>query len=243
MSTAASDIAVRFHAAHAAPRFIDRLAIARGTWADYLALAPHHYAAGPPATRVLVLRAADAGRLVGVLVVSMPTLNAAWRRAAWPGRLEGLTRPAAARWVNENLRTISRVIVEPRYRGCGIASSLVRAYLDDPLTPFTEAVAAMAASCRFFEAAGMRRVERPPSPFDAALSRRIARCGLKPWQLLDLARARAACERSRELRLALRRWAVASGRGTKRLLDGPIALTAACAGSRLTARGVVLVSP
>ncbi|MEL7473144.1 MAG: hypothetical protein AAGK04_07490 [Planctomycetota bacterium] len=72
--------------------------VQRGGLADYDRLAVHHYRAGRPATvarwpdtpRPAVLRAVGLGReadqLAGVLLVSLPTLNGAWRERAWPGR-------------------------------------------------------------------------------------------------------------------------------------------------------------
>src|SRR5262249_17312146 len=64
----------------------DLFTIVEGRRADHDALARFHYRAGPPATCVRVLSAADrqTGELIGVLTVSMPTLNAPWRSEAWP---------------------------------------------------------------------------------------------------------------------------------------------------------------
>lgn len=148
-------------------------AIEPGTIADYRALSRFHYRAGRPATIVRILRASDAptGTLAGVLVISMPTIDGAWRRLAWPGRFDArlLGKKEALRRINAELRTISRVIVEPRFRALGIAVALVRAYLDRPLTPATEAVSAMGALCPFFARAGMTAYRLPPSPADARL--------------------------------------------------------------------------
>ena len=212
-----------------------------GTRGDYLLLARHHYAAGEPASYARVLRAMEGERLVGVLVVSRPTLNAPWRRRAWPD-LAGLSRRDEAAWVNQRLRTITRVIVEPRWRGTGVARRLVRAYLDDPLTTHTEAVAAMAASSPFFERAGMRRVARPISRRDQALARTLRRLGVRPWSLVDLREGERRCRASRPLHDAVRRWASA-GKGTRRRLGEPAPILAALAGSSLSARGAVLVWP
>src|SRR5215831_987602 len=80
------------------------LVVREGTVRDYDEPARLHYRAGRPATVVKVLKAEATGSreqatggssaaccplpvacsLVGVLVVSMPTLNGRWRRAAWP---------------------------------------------------------------------------------------------------------------------------------------------------------------
>ncbi|MEM1071566.1 MAG: hypothetical protein AAGB48_01430 [Planctomycetota bacterium] len=143
-----------------------RLRIEPGERSNYRALAPLHYRPGHPATICRVLRAVETrrGELAGVLVSSRPTLNGLWRAHAWPGRYCDPDKRARARAINTGLRTISRVIVDPRYRGLSLAVRLVRAYLADPETEHTEAIAAMGAVCPFFERAGMRRLPAPAMP-------------------------------------------------------------------------------
>lgn len=53
-------------------------------------------------------------------------------------------------------RKISRVIVHPSYRGCGIGKGLVRKYIDD--FKYTESIATMGKFNPFFEKGGMVRV-------------------------------------------------------------------------------------
>ncbi|MEQ8770300.1 MAG: ATPase, T2SS/T4P/T4SS family [Phycisphaerales bacterium] len=149
-----------------------RLRFEDGTRDDYAALAAHHYRGGRPATRVLIRRAVRTlpsgdERTAGVLVVSMPTLNGAWRDLAWPGRYTSGDKRARARRLNRELRCLSRVIVEPSSRGLGIARALVADYLRSPLTSATEAVAQMGAYCPFFERAGMRAYPLATGPVDA----------------------------------------------------------------------------
>jgi GNAT superfamily N-acetyltransferase len=194
-----------------------RVRIERAGWSAYASLARYHYRAGAPATCVLVLAARLRGEHAGVLVVSMPTLNGAWRRA-WGDRYIGRDAPGkrrAARDLNAEVRTISRVIVHPRYRALGVATSLVRAYLRRPLTPRTETLAAMGRFCPFFERAGMRPVPLPAQPRHTRLRRALRACAVPLEQLAD--RDRAAClTRDPRVRAALRTWAGAS-RGTRSL--------------------------
>ena len=162
-----------------------RLSIAEGDWRDFRALARYHYLAGPPAVPVLTLRARARGELAGVLVVAMPTLNGVWRELAWPGRYATGDKRRDVASLNREVRTIARVIVDPRFRGLGVARRLVRTYLDDPLTPATEAVAAMGRISPFFERAGMTAYELPVDDRDARLGDALVAVGVEAWRLLE----------------------------------------------------------
>ncbi|PCI10391.1 hypothetical protein COB72_03310 [bacterium] len=148
--------------------------IEQGTIADYQALAHLHYRGSKPATHTLVLKATRTvpilGEiLAGILVISMPTLNGSWRDRAWPGFFSADDKTTNAKRINTNLRCISRVIVEPRSRGLGVASALVRHYLRNPQTPATESIAAMGSVCPFFERSGMTAYELIPASVDLRL--------------------------------------------------------------------------
>ncbi|MFG0247107.1 MAG: hypothetical protein ACF8MF_13750 [Phycisphaerales bacterium JB052] len=167
--------------------------IETGTIDDYHQLAHLHYRAGKPAAIVQTLRAMrtvpkhiePSGRLLaGVLLVSMPTLNGIWRRRAWPGHFETPNKSANAQRLNAQMRMVSRVIVEPRSRGLGVATRLVRAYLEAPLTPGTEAVAAMGSVCPFFERAGMTPYEIEPDLPDSRLIDALGHLSLPPETLM-----------------------------------------------------------
>jgi len=208
------------------------IAIQPGTIADYDALAHHHYRAGRPATVVYVLAARHLKRQqpVGVLVVSMPAIDGPWRAAAWPGRYSpspidrtGEARAARLRAVNADIRVISRVVVDPRFRARGLARQLVRAYLDRPLTIRTEAVAAMGTICRFFQSAGMTAVPYPPARRVIRLRTRLLQLGIQPWRLVDGESLLRDCRapRRRELHRALRIFANAH-RDTRACADAPL---------------------
>lgn len=228
------------------------ITIAWGQRADFTALERFHYRAGPPATiaprpdggaGVLAARAGDT--LAGVLVVSMPTLNGAWRELAWPGRYDArsLGKREAARQINTELRCISRVIVEPRFRGRGVAASLVRAYLREPFTPATEAIAAMGWLCPFFASAGMTAYRPGLSARDTRLLDALAAVRAQPHDLVDRAHAEAVLRRAPWLARELRRWARTSPT-TKARAEGadPLSLAMAAgtaAGARVTAYAAV----
>lgn len=170
-----------------------------GDLAMYDALSQWHYRAGRPATCVQVLvaraRAGGGGRTdrrgcIGVLVVSMPALNGPWRERVWPGRYVPLARTracrrACARALNAEVRVISRLVVEPRWRGRGVGRALVEAYLRTPLSVHTEAVSAMGRYCGVFAAAGMFEVECTPARRVVRLRARLRDMGIEPWRLSD----------------------------------------------------------
>lgn len=176
-----------------------------------------HYRAGTPSTCVRVLAACDNGRssvykIAGLLCVSVPTLNGTWRAKAWPELFGvGLSPSSNAATVNLYVRTISRVIVAPAYRGCGVASKLVRAYLDAPLTPLTETLAAFGRFSPLFIRCGMRSVEFPESRRDAGLARALRERSILPWKLVSLDETRRLLARDESLRAAVLAWA----RGSK----------------------------
>lgn len=236
-----------------------------GTIADLRAMSRWHYRAGRPGpvVRVLVARRRVAGEdrnehrnehrdeLLGVLAVSMPTLNGRWRARAFGGALgapttiegsTGLDKRAAAIELNASVRCISRVVVDPRWRGCGLATALVRAYLRDPLTPCTESVAAMGAFSGFFVSAGMRAVELEPSPRDARLLAALSSAGIEAWRLAHARGAVAAlsARQRRTLGARARTWA-RSSRATRRRAGEALHVLLALASRTLGVRQVAFV--
>ena len=203
---------------------------------DYRALARFHYRGGEPATRNMaggMLRARIDHALAGVLVVSMPTLNGAWRELAWPGRYTSGSKREVARRINAELRCISRVVVDPRFRARGVATALVRAYLAEPITPCTEAIAAMGAACPFFERAGMAAYRPPPSAKDQRFADALAHLGIDPTDLIVADQAEALCERHALLVRELRVWA-GSGKTDRAIARAePARLAARAAGAAM----------
>jgi len=128
---------------------------------DYQRLAAYHYRGGRPVgvTRVFVAR--HACETVGVLVETRPVLNCLLRGAALGGRYDGGDREVLAVLLNREVRTLARVIVEPRFRGIGLGVALVRHALAHAQTRYVEALAVMGQVQPFFEKAGMRGFERP----------------------------------------------------------------------------------
>ncbi len=204
-----------------------RWRVVRGSYDDYRALRSFHYRASAPAAPVLTLRAEDGdGSLAGVLVVVMPTLRGVWREAFWPGRYDAVAagRREVSRRLNAEVRRIGRLVVDPRFRGAGVARALVRAYLDEPLTVRTEAVSGMGVISAFHEAAGMRSVMLPVSAWDQRLLDAMAHGGLSRHEMAAprgcLARWVGRCGEGFVER-EVRRWARASG-ATRRWAGEPL---------------------
>lgn len=192
----------------------------RGTHADLAALAPFHYAPAPPAVidRILAIAPRAGGPAVAVLVLAMPTLNDCWRRAAFGGALARPRSPAGrARMLGARIRTIARLIVDPRYRGVGLGRRLVRAALRSAGVPHVEAVAAMGRWCPVFSSAGMRRWAGALSRRDERLLTQCRRRGLRPHHLLHGPVCRRLARDGAFVRAA-RTWIDGSGslRGHKR---------------------------
>lgn len=208
------------------PRRGELVRLMPGTLEDLDALARCHYRRTMrgvrPATAVCVISARTERELVGVMVVSMPVLNGPWRASVWP-RLFGegalttrVGKRAQAEALNANVRTISRVIVDPRYRNLGIATWMVSHYLKHALTPATEALSAMGRSRGFFERAGMTAHRLMPSRADRVLRRRLRQAKYPAWRLMDVERACDEMVRAEPgtamagVERELRRWAMRS---------------------------------
>jgi GNAT superfamily N-acetyltransferase len=135
----------------------------------YDRLAAFHYRDGRlgPYTHLFALLDDDWRRqmmvpAVGVIVYRMPAANLAARNAVTDGWFAGLDRAAGLALLNAHVQCISRVIIDPRYRGLGLAARLVRETM--PLTgaAMVEALSVMGMVSPFFERAGMRAFDPAP---------------------------------------------------------------------------------
>lgn len=162
-----------------------------GTIDDYQTLKHHHYLGADPASIARIDRAmrtcpvTQSPILAGVLVVAYPTLNASWRHRAWPGRYTTTCKSINAKRVNAELRRLSRIIIDPRSRSLSIASTLVRNYLANPITPATEALAAMGSTNPFLKSAGMTEYPIPHAPNDLRLLDCLHHLNMSPSDLIN----------------------------------------------------------
>jgi ABC-type ATPase with predicted acetyltransferase domain len=97
-------------------------------------------------------------RLIALGVLSYPVPSSRIRERALD-LTELRYDPRKIRWLNRNLRTISRIIVHPQFRGIGLARELVRTLCQNSDVRYVEAMAHMGRAVPFFERAGMTRHE------------------------------------------------------------------------------------
>ncbi len=148
---------------------INKLEIAEGGRQDYEQLSMYHYRdtnLGPYAA-IYILK--PTGRLalslnkkaVGVIVYTMPPTALELRNIALSDLLGGLDKRTRLSVINKNIRTISRVIIEPRFRNLGLATTLVKETIGLLDVPIIEAMAVMGLVNPFFEKAGMTAYKAP----------------------------------------------------------------------------------
>jgi hypothetical protein len=155
------------------PKTASRLQIVPGSIGDYKKLARWHYRdnnCGPYVAIYSLRQPADypgtnANWLVGVIVYTMPTTGCTARENATGRYFIGLSMSDRIALLNRHFRRISRVIIEPRYRGCGLASMLVNKTMPLLNVTYIEAMAAMGNFNPFFEKAGM-------TPYPQAIPKR-----------------------------------------------------------------------
>ena len=98
-------------------------------------------------------------RPAGVIVYTMPNPRVEMRTIATGGIFAGLDRQTELSLLNRSIRCIARVIVEPRLRGIGLASRLVRETMPAMEVPIVEALGVMPLVNPFLERAGMKAFE------------------------------------------------------------------------------------
>jgi len=135
-----------------------------GTRADFLALMRFHYLKKPPATwaRILAVRhqhtvcGNPVDTLAAVAVMSWPVPMLGARRDHF--KLHSLTYKQSIQFANEHFRTLSRVVVHPRYRALGLASLLCRDMARDCPTTYLESSARMGDYSPFLLRAGFEQI-------------------------------------------------------------------------------------
>jgi len=87
--------------------------------------------------------------------------------------------------INANIRRVSRVVIDPRFRGLGLASRLVRQTMPLVDVPIVEAVAVMGWVNPFFERAGMKAYKAQPSGSGVQFVEALSIVGIEQDALID----------------------------------------------------------
>ena len=111
-----------------------KLQIVRGSLGDYKELAHYHYRESRlgPFAAIFAIRPAKTlagsfcAKTIGVIVYTMPSPGLELRNTATGNFFRGMDTATRLALINKNIRCIGRVILEPRFRGLGLASRLVR---------------------------------------------------------------------------------------------------------------------
>lgn len=169
------------------------LEIVRAGLAEYNYLGRFHYRQSVACPHAAIYAMKDThparargGGVVGVIVYTMPTAHVELRNVATGGLFCGFgDRRLQLQMVNKHIRCISRVIIEPRYRGLGLASRLVAETMPKLGVPFIEAMAVMGMVHPFFEKAGMKRYQGKPAARSVQLVEALGIVGIDEQEFID----------------------------------------------------------
>lgn len=177
---------------------LEEIAVVRGRALDYEEFSRWHYlGSGRPGPCELAVLALHDDRPVGIAIFSRTHLLLSARRLAlppvyWP---ENVSRHGSAA-LNHDVRLLSRVVVNPRFRGIGVAGKLIAHGLREINVPYVECLSQMGAFAGFLTAAGFRRIGLCPVPRTVCRLRRLmAAHRITQADLLDPVRRNAVLER------------------------------------------------
>jgi len=168
-----------------------KLEIVPGTYDDYKKLSHYHYRDNGPGqfTTIYALKPTEQSGLrkqtIGVIVYSTPCLGQELRNIATGNFFIGFDRNTQLALLNKNVRRISRVIIEPRFRCLGLATRLVRETMPLMNFPIIEASAVMGNINPFFEKAGMKAYHAPEKKQNIRLKEALSAIGIEENMYID----------------------------------------------------------
>lgn len=171
---------------------ISKLEIVNGSTSDYEKLAHYHYRDSKlgPFAAIFALKPKRGStthlgtQTVGVIVYKMPSPSLELRNIATGNIFSGFDRVTSLALINKTTRCISRVIIEPRFRGLGLASILVRETMPRMNMPIIEAIAVMGLVNPFFEKGGMKAYRAKPSTRCVQLIEALSMVGIEDAELV-----------------------------------------------------------
>lgn len=138
---------------------VRKVRVEEGGILDYERLACFHYRVGALGPYSRIWRLVYGRDLAGVIVYKPASMGLELRNVALGGLFSGLDTATKLGLINRNIECISRVIIEPRFRGLGLAQKLIRETMPQVGKPIVESVAMMGRVNPFFEKAGMTAYE------------------------------------------------------------------------------------
>jgi hypothetical protein len=91
-------------------------------------------------------------------------------------------------FINANVRTIGRVVIEPRYRSLGLAHWLIEETMPLLDMPYIEALAVMGKVNPFFQKAGMMKFEAAEPMRCVKMREALSIVGIEDKDLIDIER-------------------------------------------------------
>jgi len=149
--------------------FAEELSVAVGSLAEWPAFARWHYRSHRVGSVRFVTVLRHSEEPIGICVFSTPPLSLAGRNRFF-GRSGKWTR-LTVNAVNQQLATLSRVVLHPTYRGAGLAAAFVQQSCRMCPYPWIESLAQMGHVNPFFEKAGFVRVDVPAATRRSRASR------------------------------------------------------------------------
>ena len=162
-----------------------KLQIVPGCLDDYKQLAHYHYRDSRLTAYAAVFAMRFGDETIGVIVYTMPSPGLELRNIAMDNLFAGFDRPTQLALINKNIRRISRVIIEPRFRTLGLASRLVRETMPQINVPIIEAMAVMGKVNPFFEKAGMTAYTAKMPERCVQLLEALSMVGIEKEELID----------------------------------------------------------
>jgi len=172
-----------------------KIEIVTGTLDDYKQLAHYHYRDSRLGPFKAVFAMKHRSKNIGVIVYSMPSPQLHLRNIATGNIFSGFDRSTQLALINKNIRCISRVIIEPRFRSLGLASRLVRETLPQLQVPIIEAMAVMGIVNPFFEKAGMKAYSAKMPARCVQLIEAFSMVGIEEYELIDPCQLQQKLER------------------------------------------------
>ena len=179
------------------------LQIVSGCLDDYRRLAHYHYRDGRlgPIAAIFAIRpksdSASRSRAstVGVVVYSTPVPEVELRDVATGGFFAGFDRSTKCTLLNKHIRCVARLVVDPRYRGLGLASRLIRDTMPRLGVPIVEAMAVMGLVNSFLERAGMKAYQAQTPLRSVRLIEALSTVGIEDKELIDPRRVQRQLDR------------------------------------------------